>query len=85
MPSFTQALGSVRVAWRTNFATLADGATNDQFTGNWEVMTIPSANIAQDFRIGIGLKKNLSSVNSPILGYSTKNAANYNLETAQLQ
>ncbi|NNM53794.1 MAG: hypothetical protein HKM05_03625, partial [Spirochaetales bacterium] len=88
MPSFTQALGSVRVAWRTDFSTPAtptNGAVNDQYTGNWEVMTIPSSNIAQDYRVGIGIKTNLSGVNSPILGYSTKNGSLYNLETAQLQ
>ncbi|HUX40230.1 MAG TPA: Ig-like domain-containing protein [Rectinemataceae bacterium] len=85
MPSFTQALGSVRAAWRTNFAVLGDGAAGDQYTGNWEVSTVPSASVAQDYRIGIGMKKNASAVNSPILGYSTKNGSLYNLEEAQLQ
>jgi hypothetical protein len=85
MPTFTQTSFSVRTAWRTNFASLQPGATSDQFTGNWEVMTVPTASYPQDFRIGLGVKPNSSAVNSPILGYATKNGSTYTLETAQLQ
>ncbi len=85
MPTFTQTSFSVRTAWRTNFASLQPGATNDQFTGNWEVMTIPTASYPQDFRVGLGVKPNSSAVNTPILGYATKNGSTYTLETAQLQ
>ena len=85
MPTFTQTSYSVRAAWRTNFASLQPGATNDQFTGNWEIMTVPTASYPQDFRIGVGAKPNASAVTSPILGYSTKNGSTYTLETAQMQ
>jgi hypothetical protein len=85
MPTFTQTSYSVRTAWRTNFTSLLPGVANDQYTGNWEIMTVPTTSYPQDFRVGIGLKTNTSSVYSPILGYSTKNGSTYTLETAQLQ
>ncbi len=85
MPTFSQTSFSIRTAWRTNFASLQNGVVNDQYTGNWEVTTVPTAGYPQDFRVGIGVKPNAGGVNSPILGYSTKNGATYALETAQLQ
>jgi hypothetical protein len=85
MPTFTQTSFSVRTAWRTNFTSLLPGAAADQYTGNWEIMTVPAASYPQDFRVGIGIKANASAVNTPILGYSTKNGSTYTLETAQLQ
>ena len=85
MPTFTQTSYSVRTAWRTNFTSLLPGAANDQYTGNWEIMTVPTTSYPQDFRVGIGIKANASAVNSPILGYATKNGSTYTLETAQLQ
>jgi len=85
MPTFSQTSFSIRTAWRTNFASLQSGVANDQYTGNWEVMTVPTAGYPQDFRVGIGIKANAGGANSPILGYSTKNGATYALETAQLQ
>jgi hypothetical protein len=80
MPTFTQTSYSVRTAWRTNFTNLLDGVTSDQYTQNWEVMTVPTTSYPQDFRVGIGFKSS-----SPVLGYSTKNGSTYTLETAQLQ
>jgi hypothetical protein len=80
MPTFTQTSYSVRTAWRTNFSSLQPGASSDQYTGNWEVMTVPTTSYPQDFRVGIGFKSS-----SPVLGYSTKNGSTYTLETAQLQ
>jgi hypothetical protein len=88
MPSFTSTSFSARTAWRTNFTSpVQDGASasTQQYTGNWEVMTLPTASYPQNFRIGIGIKKNSSSNNSPILGYATQNGSAYTLETGQLQ
>jgi hypothetical protein len=48
--SFPQTPNSVRVAWRNNFSALADGAVLDDFTGAWESMTVPTANVPiEDF------------------------------------
>jgi hypothetical protein len=48
--SFPQTTNSVRVAWRNNFSALTDGAALDDFTGAWEAMTVPTANIPiEDF------------------------------------
>jgi hypothetical protein len=46
--SFPQTSNSVRVAWRNNFNTLTDGSVLDDFTGAWEAMTVPTANIPID-------------------------------------
>jgi hypothetical protein len=47
-PSFISTTNSVRVAWRTEFASLQDGATSDFYTGSWEVMTLPTNNVPVD-------------------------------------
>ncbi len=74
MSSFTATSFSVRTAWLNG--TLGNGVINDQYTGNWEIQTIPTANIPKDFNVGIGIKSNM-----PIIGYATTS----NLETAQLK
>jgi hypothetical protein len=80
MGAYTSTSFSLRTAWRTNMASLLDGAELDRFTGNWEVMTVPSGNVPKDYRIGIGIKNN-GSADAPILGYATAT----NLETAHLK
>lgn len=47
-PSFISTTNSVRVAWRTDFTSLQDGATSDFYTGSWEVMTVPTNNVPVD-------------------------------------
>ena len=55
--------------------------SEDKFTGNWEVMTVPTDQIPLDYSVGVGIKKNESNVNSTLLGYGTKTG----LQTAALQ
>ena len=82
MSAFTKTNSSVRVAWlNTTDYSKVDGVKKDQFTGDWEVMTIPSNQIPLDYTIGIGIKKNNSNKNSALLGYGTKNG----LQTASLE
>lgn len=83
MSAMTKTSFSNRVAWPTALVNgkFANGAINDKYTGNWEVMTIPTSETPLDYSVGVGVKKNDSSTNKPILGYGTKNG----LETAQLQ
>jgi hypothetical protein len=79
--SFMQTANSIRVAWRNDFTNLSDGAVYDDFTGAWEVMTIPTANIPmEDFVVnGVPTTGNFNTVsngsvnitNSVVLGYYT--------------
>lgn len=70
-PSFTLTPGSVRVAWRTDFTTLKDGAKNDSFTGTWEAMTIPNIDIPKDETICNGVPKSGVWANTQVLGFMT--------------
>ena len=86
MSSFNKTSYTVRTAWITDGSLLksktadelkgVDG--NDDFTGVWEVMTVPlaSTSIPLDYSVGIGIKSNQT-----ILGYGTQNG----LETATLK
>jgi hypothetical protein len=48
--SFPQTANSVRIVWRNDFSALKDGAVLDDYTGAWEAMTVPTANIpVEDF------------------------------------
>ncbi|MCR5614525.1 hypothetical protein [Treponema sp.] len=85
MSSFNKTSFTVRTAWITNGAWLkskiADelqGVVEDDFTGVWEVMTVPLAktSIPLDYSVSIGIKDG-----TPILGYGTKSG----LETAQMR
>ncbi|WP_010263610.1 Ig-like domain-containing protein [Treponema primitia] len=74
--SFPQTPNSVRIAWRNNFDQLLDGAIVDNFTGNWEAMTVPTPNIPiEDFICnGVPTSGNFSGVNltnSILLSYMT--------------
>lgn len=74
MSAFTKTKNSARVAWLSRLGegdVVADGAASDVYTGSWEVMTLPEEQIPLDYTIGVGIKKNSSSVDSPILGYGT--------------
>ena len=84
MSAFTKTKYSVRTASLYKLGTddvITDGVVNDKFTGNWEVMSIPTNQIPLDYTIGVGIKKNDSNVNSTLLGYGTTT----NLQTAALQ
>jgi hypothetical protein len=82
MGAFTQTRYSVRTAWRIDFSSTApDGVASDVFTGDWEVMTVPTSSVPLEYRIGIGIKANGAGVNSPILGYGTTAG----LETATIK
>jgi hypothetical protein len=54
-PSFMQTANSVRVAWRNDFSSLSDGAVYDDFTGAWEVMTVPTPNIPMEDFVANGV------------------------------
>ena len=82
MSAFTKTNSSVRVAWlNTTDYSKVDGVKKDQFTGDWEIMTIPTSQVPLDYTIGIGIKKNSSNNNSALLGYGTKKG----LQTASLE
>ena len=84
MSAFTKTKYSVRTAYPYKLNAkneIADGVENDMFTGNWEVMTVPTDQIPLDYTIGVGLKKNDSNTDSTLLGYGTKTG----LQTAALQ
>ena len=85
MSSFNKTSYTVRTAWITDGSLLktktADelkGVDGDDFTGVWEVMTVPlaSTSIPLDYSVGIGIKST-----QPILGYGTQNG----LETATMK
>ncbi|MBR6914484.1 MAG: hypothetical protein IKN34_11925, partial [Treponema sp.] len=86
MSSFNKTSYTVRTAWITDGSLLKSKSAdelkgvdgNDDFTGVWEVMTVPlaSTSIPLDYSVGIGIKSN-----QPILGYGTQNG----LETATLK
>ncbi|MDY6396509.1 MAG: hypothetical protein SPL22_02165, partial [Treponema sp.] len=88
MSSFNKTAYTVRAAWLTDekAAVLKTASVDDlkgvdgsdDFTGVWEVMTVPlaSTSIPLDYSVGIGIKSN-----QPILGYGTQNG----LETATLK
>ena len=86
MSSFNKTSYTVRTAWITDGSLLKSKTAdelkgvddNDDFTGVWEVMTVPlaSTSIPLDYSVGIGIKSN-----QPILGYGTQNG----LETATLK
>jgi len=67
--SFTQTPSSIRVAWRTDFSSLTNGATSDKFTGGWEVMTVPTENIPTDSLVCNGIPTSGTYANSVVLGY----------------
>ncbi len=70
-PSFNSTTNSIRVAWQTDFSSLSDGATNDFFTGKWEIMTLPTNNIPVDGRVGLGVPTSGTYADSIYLGYYT--------------
>ena len=90
MGAFTKTKNSLRIATLHKLGSddkIADGVTNDKFTGNWEVMTVPTDQIPLDYTIGVGIKKNDSNVNSTLLGYGFKAVVGNDtgLETVALQ
>ena len=84
MSAFTKTKFSVRTASLYKLGegdVITDGVVSDKFTGNWEVMTVPTDQIPLDYTIGVGIKKNDSNTNATLLGYGTKTG----LQTAALQ
>ena len=75
MSSFTKTRYSIRTAWLNTLgqASVPAGVAKDEFTGDWEVMTVPTDDVPLDYTIGIGIKKNGSNNDSALLGYGTKN------------
>lgn len=94
MGAFTATQTSVRTAWpvalgsnksaidnSTTDNTYVNGAVSDQYTGSWEVQTLPLNSFPSDYTIGIGVKNNTAvAENNIILGYGTTEG----LETARL-
>ncbi|MBB5225262.1 hypothetical protein DYE50_04670 [Treponema ruminis] len=68
--SANQTTNSIKVAWQEK-STLGNGAVNDKFTGNWECMTIPTANIPNDATVSGGVPTAGTFANKVILGYMT--------------
>ena len=84
MSAFTKTKYSVRTARLYKLGAndvITDGAEDDKFTGNWEVMSVPTNQIPLDYTIGVGLKNNDAGTASTLLGYGTTT----NLQTAALQ
>lgn len=81
--ALTATKNSMRLAYRTNFSVLNDGSNpaNDQYTGDWEVGTVPVQNIPKDYKFSLGFKTLGAATNSPIVGYATEST----LETGQLK
>jgi hypothetical protein len=55
--SFPQTANSARIVWRNDFSALKDGAVLDDYTGAWEAMTVPTANIPVDDFVCNGVPK----------------------------
>jgi hypothetical protein len=82
--TFTGSKNSVRVAWKDDFDAIRDGAANEQFTGAWEVMTVPTNGVPADDYICNGVptsgtfnKNGLSMTNTVLLGYITNQRYEY--------
>ena len=73
--AFYNSPNSVRVAWRTDFTDVKDGAKNDLFTGAWEAMTIPvqDGTVPQDATICNGVPTSGTWANTVVLGFMTNN------------
>jgi hypothetical protein len=79
--SFPQTRNSVRIAWRNDFSTLADGAVADDFTGAWEAMTVPAPNVPVEDFVSVGVPSSgtfnnpggsgVNLTNSVLVGYYT--------------
>ena len=69
--AFTQTPSSVRIAWRNDLTgTVKDGAKDELFTGNWEVMTIPMKGIIpKDETICNGVPTSGGWANTVVLGF----------------
>jgi hypothetical protein len=81
MGALTATRNSLRMAYRTNFASLNDGASQytSKYTGDWEITSIPASNIPKDHTVSVGFKDLGAKLLQPIVGYATE----VNLETAQ--
>ena len=47
-----------KVAYRTDFSKLGDGATKERYTGLWECSIVPTQNIPNDDQINVGVYRN---------------------------
>ena len=68
--SNNQTCNSIKVAWQKD-ATLRDGSVDEKFTGAWESMTIPTANIPVDATVCGGVPTSGTYANTVVLGYMT--------------
>ena len=75
--TFASTSASVKLAYRADFSSLRDGETNDQFTGAWEVQTLPCSNTPKAYNIGLGYKDFGSGTRSSVLGYVTDTTLEY--------
>ena len=67
--SNNQTCNSVKVAWQKDLTTLRDGAINENFTGAWESMTIPTPNVPTDSLICGGVPTSGDYKDTVVLGY----------------
>ncbi|MBB6479517.1 Ig-like domain-containing protein [Spirochaeta isovalerica] len=70
-PSFVSTTSSVKVAWREDFASLTDGAVMDDYSGSWEVMTIPSGNVPVDGMVCNGVPTGGAYADQVFISYYT--------------
>lgn len=75
--SFAETANSIRVAWPVTSTVAAGSDANDRLTGNWEVMTVPVANVpVTDYIIANGVPKTNTGWVQPT-GTNVLNAAGY--------
>jgi hypothetical protein len=70
-PSFVSTTSSVKVAWREDFASLTDGSILDDYSGSWEVMTIPSSNVPVDGMVCNGVPTGGAYADQVFISYYT--------------
>ena len=57
---------SLKLAYLVSDPPAGHGAINDRYTGNWEVLSIPTANVPKNHTVSIGFQGG-----QPVLGYAT--------------
>ena len=67
-----------KLAYRTDFTSLKDGAKDDLYTGGWECTVIPSQNIPNDDQINVGVWRSQSAVTVGGRNYAKNQARPFN-------
>lgn len=67
-----------KLAYRTDFTSLKDGAIDDMYTGAWECTVIPSQNIPNDDQINVGVWRSQSAETVGGKSYAKNQARPFN-------